>query len=65
MEINSKIQKSKRAVKDMAKFSTQDEIKFFEKSQLVQDVQQLLTDMVRSKGKAKVTRLFTLSPDFQ
>ena len=49
----------------MAKFSTQDEIKFFEKSQLVQDVQQLLTDMVRSKGKAKVTRLFTLSPDFQ
>ena len=65
MEINSKIQKSKKAVKDMAKFSTQDEIKFFEKSQLVQDVQQLLTDMVRSKGKANVTRLFTLSPDFQ
>ena len=26
------------------------------KSQLVQDVQQVLTDMVRSKGKAKVTR---------
>ena len=34
------------------------------KSQLVQDVQQVLTDMVRSKGKAKVTRAkFTLVRD--
>ena len=45
----------------MAKFPAQDEIKIFDKSQLVQDVQQLLNDMVRSKGKAKVTMAkFTL-----
>ena len=56
--------KSLNALKNMAKFPTQDEIKIFDKSQLVQDVQQVLTDMVRSKGKAKVTRAkFTLVRD--
>ena len=40
----------------MAKFPTQDEIKIFDKSHLVRDVQQVLNDMVRSKGKAKVTK---------
>ena len=48
----------------MAKFPTQGEIKFFDISQLVQDVQQVLNDMVRSKGKAKVTRAkFTFVKD--
>ena len=48
----------------MAKFPTQGEIKIFDISQLVQDVQQVLNDMVRSKGKAKVTRAkFTFVKD--
>ena len=56
--------KSLKALKDMAKFPTQDEIKTFDKSQLVQNVQQVLTDIRRSKGKAKVTRAqFTLVRD--
>ena len=55
--------KSLKALTDIAKFPTQDEVKIFEKSQLVQDVQQVL-NMVRSKGKAKVTRAkFTLVRD--
>ena len=48
----------------MAKFPTQGEIKIFDISQLVQDVQQVLNDMVRSKGKTKVTRAkFTFVKD--